>query len=331
MIRLNKISIDASTHCQLKCPVCSTSKGIIKNGIVGSGHLSFDNFKKIVDSNSYINEIELSNWGEIFLNPNLVQIIKYAYESNIKLTAGNGVNFNSVGSNTLEALVVYKFGYLNISIDGASQGTYAQYRIGGNFNKVISNIRELNKFKEKHNSVYPKLSWQFILFGHNEHEIPIVKKLSKELNMEFNPKLNHSDFSPIKNSEYVKVESGLSVSSREEYKEKFNKSYKRPCCQLWYSPQINWDGKLLGCCVNKWGALGNVFKDGLTTCLQSIQFNELKRVLKGELGVNEGMPCFFCPTFQQIKEQPITDKEILEYSKFIHPAERKKNDIKELN
>jgi hypothetical protein len=78
----------------------------------------------------------------------------------------------------------------------------------------------------------------------------------------------------------------------------------------------------LGCCVNKWVALGNVFENGLTNCLQSKQFIELKRVLKGELNVNEKMPCFFCPTFPQIREQPITDEEILVYSKFVHPAER---------
>lgn len=319
---LNKISIDASTKCQLKCPECSNSKGIIRNGIIGSGCLSFNNFKRIVDFNPNIKEIELSNWGEIFLNPELVKIMKYAHDKEIKLTAGNGVNFNSVNSKSLEAMVIYKFAYLNLSIDGASQKTYVQYRIGGDFDKVISNIRELNKLKEKHNSVYPKLSWQFILFGHNEHEIPIVKELCKELNMVFNPKLNHSDFSPIKNPEYVKAESGMKVSSREEYKARFNKNYKRPCCQLWYSPQISWDGKFLGCCVNKWVAIGNVFDSGLTNCLENKQFNDLKLVLKGKLEVNEKMPCYYCPTFQQIKEQPITDDEILEYAKFIHPAER---------
>lgn len=322
MVEINKISIDASTKCQLKCPECSTSKGIIKNGIVGSGFLIFDNFKRIVDCNPNIMEIELSNWGEIFLNPDLKKIVKYAYDKNIKLTAGNGVNLNTVDSNTLEALVIYKFGYLNISIDGASQESYTQYRIGGNFDKVISNIRELNKFKEKHNSIYPKLSWQFILFGHNEHEISTVKELCKELNMVFNPKLNHSDFSPIRDPEYVKAESGLGVSNRKEYKTKFKIDYKRPCCHLWDSPQINWDGKLIGCSVNKWGYYGNVFEDGLTYCLEHKQFKDVKLVLRGDLEVNEKMPCFSCPTFQQIREQPITDEEIFEYSKFIHPAER---------
>lgn len=320
--KLYNISLDASTICQLKCPECSTSKGIIRNGIIGSGILSFENFKKIVDCNSNIKEIELSNWGEIFLNPDLIQIIKYAYDKNIKLTAGNGVNLNTINNNTLEALVIYKFGYLNISIDGASQETYTKYRIGGNFEKVITNIRELNRLKEKHKSIYPMLSWQFIIFGHNEHEISTVKVLCKELNMVFNPKLNHSDFSPIRNPEYIKIESGLGVSNREEYKVKFNRNYKRPCCQLWYSPQINWDGKLLGCCVNKWVSYGNVFDDGLTTCLENQLFNETKLVLKGELELNEKMPCFKCPTFQQIREQPITDDEIIAYSAFIHLAER---------
>lgn len=322
MLKINKVSIDASSICQLRCPECSNSKGLISGGIIGSGFLSFENFKSFVADNPSIFEIELSNWGEIFLNPDLIKIIEHAHNHKIKLTAGNGVNFNTVNNKILDALVRYKFGYLNISIDGASQETYSQYRIGGNFQKVINNIKKLNLLKEKHKSEYPKLAWQFILFGHNEHEISTVKELCKELNMVFSPKLNHSDFSPIRYPEYVKVESGLSVSSRDEYKAKFNRSYKRPCCQLWCSPQINWDGKLLGCCVNKWVALGNVFDYGLTICLESKQFNELKLVLKGELNVNDKMPCFFCPTFQQIREQPITDDEILEYAKFIHPAEK---------
>lgn len=315
------ISIDASTICQLRCPECSTSKGLIKNGLIGSGFLSFEYFKHLIDSNPTIQEVELSNWGEIFLNPEILKIIKYGYESKIKLTAGNGVNFVSVDNEVLEALVEYKFGYLNISIDGASQETYCQYRIGGDFNRVINNITTLNSFKAKYKSEYPKLAWQFIIFGHNEHEIPLVKYMCEELNMVFNPRLNHSNFSPIRNKALVRKESGLNVASRDEYKTILKKSYKRPCCQLWYSPQINWDGKLLGCCVNKWISFGDVFKDGLDFCLESPLFQVTKLMLQGKVELNEMMPCYFCPTFQQITEQPITEVELKVYCSFIHPAE----------
>ena len=51
-----------------------------KAPIVGQGFLSFKNFKKLVDDNPYIEIIELSHCGEIFLNPELIEIIKYAHE-----------------------------------------------------------------------------------------------------------------------------------------------------------------------------------------------------------------------------------------------------------
>lgn len=319
---LKKLSVDASTICQLQCPECSTTKGIIKNGIIGSGFLSFKHFKELVTENPAINQIELSNWGEMFLNPEFLKIIRLAYERKIKLTAGNGVNFNSVNDNILETLVIYQFEYLNISIDGASQETYTQYRIKGNFDKVIENIKRLNYYKVKYSSILPKLSWQFIVFGHNEHEIPIVKEYCKELNMVFNPKLNHSDFSPIHDPEFVRVETGLGVANRKEYKLKFKKDYKRPCCQLWYSPQINWDGKLLGCCVNKWVSFGNIFDDKLQYCINSELFRDTMLALKGEIDIHFGMPCYYCPTFSQVIDKPIKDAEIKEYSEFIHPAVR---------
>jgi len=67
------------TACQLKCPSCPTASGETGKRI-GSGYLKFKNFKEFVDRNKWVSEIELSNWGEIFLNPELLQIIKYAYQ-----------------------------------------------------------------------------------------------------------------------------------------------------------------------------------------------------------------------------------------------------------
>jgi MoaA/NifB/PqqE/SkfB family radical SAM enzyme len=317
----NKISIDASSICQLRCPECSTTKGIIKNGIVGSGFLSFENYKAIIEQNDEINQIELSNWGEIFLNPEIKEIIKYSNYKGIKLTAGNGTNFNTVDDGTLEALVKYKFSYLNISIDGANNETYTKYRCGGNFEQVISNIRRLNYYKSKYTSQFPKLSWQFIIFGHNEHDIPKIKELCRDLNMVFYPKLNHSTFSPVVDADFIRKESGLGVATREEFKEKYIKEYKRPCCQFWFSPQINWDGKLLGCCVNKWVSFGNVFEQGLANCLSSNLYKRTISVLEGKRGISNDIPCFQCPTYKHIQENPLSDSELRLFASFIHPAE----------
>lgn len=78
MIKLPKIteaSIDLSTICQLHCVECSTSKGITHAGIVGKGQLSFEDFSNFIDTNPEIKRIEMSNWGEIFLNKDIDLIL----------------------------------------------------------------------------------------------------------------------------------------------------------------------------------------------------------------------------------------------------------------
>lgn len=318
--KINHLSVDICTKCQLKCISCSTSKGLIKHGFIKEGMMSFEAFKAIVEMNPEIKYYELSNWGEIFLNPDIINIIEFAASKGIKLLCANGTNFNYVPDAVLEALVKYKFLCLNLSIDGASQETYSIYRVNGNFNRVIQNIRRLNYYKKLYNSSFPFLSWQFIIFGHNEHEISIVKQMCKELNMKFNPKLNHSDFSPIRNAESVKAQTGLNYTSRKEYRDVNKKEYKQPCYQCLYSPQINWNGDVLGCCVNKWNSLGNISNSSIQEILESDKYQFMIKVLFGEAEVDESIPCYYCPNIIKIKEHPLTEDGLKCYSEYVPVA-----------
>ena len=155
--RPTRIRLEASTLCQLRCAGCSFQQNNHDN--LGGGFLRFDDFKRLLDENPFIKQIELSNWGEIFLNPNLVDIMRYAREKRVSLTAHNGCNFNTVSEEQLNALVDYSFRALSISIDGASQEVYSKYRIGGSFDTVIVNIQRLIAIKKQKNSIYPKISW----------------------------------------------------------------------------------------------------------------------------------------------------------------------------
>lgn len=86
-------------------------------------------------------------------------------------------------------------------------------------------MEKINFYKEKYNSIYPKLRWQFIVFGHNEHELPAARKMAEELNMIFYTKLNAENwdplYSPVRNREFVMRETGLQVTSAKEFKEKY--------------------------------------------------------------------------------------------------------------
>ncbi|MDD3436164.1 MAG: radical SAM protein [Candidatus Gastranaerophilales bacterium] len=290
--------IEASTVCQLKCADCYMRK--TENPQCGIGFLKFEDFKKIIDENAFIKSIELSNSGEVFLNPDILRMLEYACRKNVQLTAYNGVNFNTVSDEVLEGLVKYGFVGMTISIDGASQETYSVYRVGGNFDKVISNIRKLNEYKKKYDTNLPDLQWQYILFGHNEHEIPLAKTLAQELNMRLSFKLSwNDDFSPIKNLNYVKQETGLTYVSRKEHLEKEGKPYIQACNLLWDMPTINWNGQLLGCCCLYLSDFDvNVFKIGLRKALKSEKYKYAKAMLTNKKPPREDVPCANCNAFK---------------------------------
>jgi MoaA/NifB/PqqE/SkfB family radical SAM enzyme len=290
--------------CQLECPLCPNTKNKIKNGIIGWGHLKFSDFKQFVDKNPQILKIELSNWGEIFLNPELKEIIKYAYSRKINLVAKNGVNFNNVSEEMLECLVKYGFKVIDISLDGTNDNSYQKYRKRGNFSKVINNIEKINYYKKKYKTEFPSLTWKMILFGHNEDEVHIAKRMAHNLNMHF---ITVSNFHPLWSPLKVNEEK---IDNRDK-KDKKPVSLA-PCSQLWQSPQINWDGKLLGCCSNIWGDFGNVFKEGFEECLNGEKYIYGKMMVMGKKEPRSDIPCSDCHHYlRDIIKNPIKNEDLL--------------------
>ncbi|MHB1347689.1 MAG: radical SAM protein [Candidatus Humimicrobiaceae bacterium] len=316
MIKPKKIWLDASTVCQLKCHSCPTANGETGKNL-GRGFLRFTDFKKIVDKNPQLSSVELSNWGEIFLNKELHQIIEYAYKKNVALSAASGVNLNTVDETVIEAMVKYKFRQITCAIDGTNQKTYSTYRVNGNFDQVIENIKAINRFKKKYNSFSPVLKWQFIIFGHNENEISEARKMARDLNMIFYLKLNWEDlfaepFSPVKNAELIRKETGLGAANRNEFRQKYKKDYCYVCVKMWDSPQINYDGRVLGCDTNYWGDYGNILDGGFLESINSEKMNYAREMLMGKQEERDDIPCSTCKYYTWKKETStwVTDKDI---------------------
>jgi hypothetical protein len=183
------------------------------------------------------------------------------------------------------------------------------YRVRGDFNRVIGNLERLNEFKQQYNSPYPELSYQFVAFGHNQHEIQQARALAERLNMQFRLKLNWDDFhdtpfSPVTDHDLISRESGLGVANRSEFKEKFGEAYlqKPICADMWMAPQVNFDGRVLGCCVNYWDDYGNAFTDGLLKVLNSERMRYARRMLLGKAVGRADIACTTCKFYRAMKE-----------------------------
>ncbi|MCB1863913.1 MAG: SPASM domain-containing protein [Chromatiales bacterium] len=291
-----KIRLEACSACQLKCPSCPTaSKAILPT--IGNGFLRLEDFRKLVDESPWLREIELSNYGEIFLNPQLLSILEYAHTRGVHVSAENGVNLNNVREEVLEGVVKYGVRRMTCSIDGVSQSSYARYRVGGDLDTVIRNIKTINRYKAQYRSPYPKLRWQFILFGHNEHELEAARSFARSLDMQFRPKLSWDEKLSPWSDEVATGEFG--VPSRAAFKARNGRDYMAGIClQLWDEPQINWDGKVLGCCRNFWGDFGgNAMEDGLQQALSGEKIEYARRMLMGQAPHRDDLPCSNCDIY----------------------------------
>jgi MoaA/NifB/PqqE/SkfB family radical SAM enzyme len=289
------LRLEFSSLCRLCCPAC----GRLADGPVGAGYLRAGDFAMFTERHPDRVAIEISNWGEPFLNPELPSILRIASARGLRLRADNGTTLNDVGPELLELLVTSGFDSLHVSIDGATQETYARYRRGGSLKQVLANLAILDATKKAHGSSKPRLVWQFIAFGHNEHEIDAARIQADRLGMHFYLKLNHTPaYAPIKHPERLRRE--LGVASRDEYERTYGALYTRPCSQALSEPQVNWDGKLLGCCRNVWCDFGNVFVDGLEACMASPRYRELLAVVAGQVPASAAVPCRRCEVYQRM-------------------------------
>jgi MoaA/NifB/PqqE/SkfB family radical SAM enzyme len=95
--------------------------------------------------------INLGNWGEPFLNPHMVEILGLLRGHKVGILT----NLNYLTDEVAEALS--EVNRIVVSLDGACQQTYEQYRVGGDFNHVLENVQKIHG---------PELVWQFLVFGH---------------------------------------------------------------------------------------------------------------------------------------------------------------------
>ncbi len=298
----SKFHIDACSICQLDCPGCWRNVYPEQKDIIGQGYLRFKDFKKFVDNNC-VTDIELSNTGEIFLNPELADIIYYAYEKGIKLSAEMGVNGNYISDEVAKAVVKCRFEQIAFSISGTDQETYSIYHKGGNLDMVIRNIMKINNWKLRYNvNDLPIMTWKFVTFGHNVHQIPEAKKMAKDLWMGFWFADNYYEgYSPIakKDMHFVKKEQ-QGILTVDHLDEEFQQSIY--CSQLWDEPQINWDGRLLGCRTNRMPCAADVFKMGLKKALNHPDYVYAKEMITGSASAKDGIFCTDCATYLEMKK-----------------------------
>jgi len=284
-----RLMIEPTNICNLRCKTCPVGTKDIKKK---PGHMSFNEFKKIIDEvGDYLYHITLWNWGEPFLNPELGKMIEYARRKNIYVVTSTNGHFLDDKS-VAEKIIKSSLNELIIALDGLSQETLEKYRERANFNKVIRGIKLLVNLKKKYEVKRPIIELQFIVMKHNQHELAKAREFAKNLGIDkliiktFGAQL---DIKKLK--EFEPTDKKLSRYGEEE-KNKIRKS----CRDIWLGININYDGNVVPCCYDPFEKyiLGNVFKDGVIKVWQGKKLmNFRKAVLKNKNNIDICKNCDF--------------------------------------
>jgi radical SAM protein with 4Fe4S-binding SPASM domain len=274
------LAIEPTTSCNLRCPECPSG---LRSFTRPTGMLDTVMFEKtIAELKDALLYLTFYFQGEPFLHKDFLKMVKSATQK--KIYTSTSTNAHYLSPENALATVESGIDRVIVSLDGTTQDTYEQYRIGGNLEKVIEGTKNLIAAKKALKSTTPHVIFQFLVVGPNEHQIEEAKALSKSLGVnEIRFKTaqiydyeNGSGLIP-ENPKYARYKK--TTSGKFEIKNKL----LNHCWKMWHSAVITWDGLVVPCCFDKDAEyrMGNVSKQSFKEVWSSEKYLSFRKQLIG--------------------------------------------------
>jgi radical SAM protein with 4Fe4S-binding SPASM domain len=242
------VSIEPTTSCNLRCPECPSG---LRSFSRPTGMLDKKFFEKTVDELApHLLYLIFYFQGEPYLNPHFLDMVQYASSKNIYTATSTNAHY--LDDENVRRTVESGLDRLIISIDGASQDTYEQYRIGGSLQKVLNGAANVVKWKKKLRSRTPHTIFQFLVVKHNEQQVQEIKNLASKMGV---------DEVALKTAQVYDYENGNELIPLNEKYSRYSKNTDgkwsiknkllNQCWKMWNSCVITWDGKIVPCCFDK--------------------------------------------------------------------------------
>ena len=305
------LMVEPTNLCNLKCPLCPTGLGTLNRD---KRTMTYENFKYVIDqTHRYVREIILWNYGEPFINKNILPMISYATHKKIDIiTSTNGHFFHSL--DYCKEIVKSGLHRVIVAIDGATQESYEKYRVGGDLQKVIQGVKWLVEAKKILKSKVPFIELQFILMKHNVHQKEEMKKLAEGLKVDL----------------YVEKEVGIHPDERRMFdlRHEFLPDHAKDhyflndkgeiqiqgevpnfCDWPYRYAVVNADGNLVPCCndIDSHYVMGNLFKEDLLTIWRNEKYQKFRDAIRRNR--KEVEICRTCPHLVEFKDTPKNSQE----------------------
>lgn len=259
------LKIEPTPLCQMACPGCAHGDRHMKTAL--SRHreqLRLEEFKKIIDPIApAVLGVSLSLRGEPLLGKDLLAIIEYGHSRNIAISFPTNLSVK-LGDEKLVRLVKSGVDAIYVSLDGACEETYREYRVGGDFHCVLRNVKAIARVKARLRCKRPRLIWKFVVFDHNRHEIPAVQTKFRDLGFD--------------SCEFVEDYDGQIARSALDRHNAALVQQRKGCFWAWHTATVRADGVVIPCCLGHHNfGLGNARSENFRNIWRGEPYAQLRR------------------------------------------------------
>lgn len=211
------VTIETSTICNLKCPMCSLS---IETDCHRPAYISKNTIEKIKDVITNATQLQLHGIGEPFLSEGFFECLKYISSNPNSWSVVNS-NFLLVNEEVVSKLLCSNLKEVCISIDSFDRDTYKKIRRGGNLVKLISNINLFISNRNKLQKTFPILTSNMTLMRSNIDQICHFIDTSISLGISATKTWPMNDYGP-NNAKYKKEDFDYDFELPYTFKEHYN-------------------------------------------------------------------------------------------------------------
>ena len=290
--RPETIVVEPTNRCNLNCPFClvglQNQLGTAEHDKIprGFGFMDFGLYEKILrDAVDFgIRRMQLHFQGEPLLHkqfPDMVSLAKQHGMSTQVFTNGMALTEEYIGRIVESGLDSMRF-----SVDGASKETYEQNRVGGDFDKVFSNMKMM---VERARGSQTRVEWQFIVMSNNEHELQRAQETAREIGIPFIAKTFAESVPEL-------------MPADTKYRRHLQ---PKPCTDIYRSVGVFWNGDVVPCCYDLIGKeiMGNIQEQTLSEIWNSEKYVDFRRRVDNAVNNPDDEPelCRTCLKWGHVK------------------------------
>jgi hypothetical protein len=184
---LPRIFLEPTVLCNLACfkAVCHTESGILNTR--ARKHMPFDQFKAVMDEiGPKLIRLDLFNYGDPFVHPQAIEMIEYIKKHYPHIYLYISTNGLMLDEEKIKRIVQSGLDEFTFSVDGPDQETYARYRQGGDFEKILRIMSTFVNQRNKLGREVPFINWRYILFNwnHSKAHMKSAVKLAEKIGID---------------------------------------------------------------------------------------------------------------------------------------------------